>query len=566
MPGSRLSGVVRSEFLHFRPSLTCYVTRRSISSHKSQVYALLNFSRTATSETPSLHRDCDINEIRNLYSGEIIERRPFVGREEAMATVGILSERQSKWGALPLEERVARIRDGVAYINEHRKQVANDIVATVGKPLSQAESEVAASVKKMQYLCESADEALAPRMSTGQRGEIYETHRVPKGIVDIVAPWNFPMFTALNGAIPALLAGNGVILKHQSVPRIGDWFARAFGTEGVSRAPLEHLHIDVPTSSWLAASAAPIAHRVFTGSVRGGREVSQSISARAANLSLATPFVATSLELGGCDAAYVHADLGSEAAARALNSCARFIVQLGRLSNTGQSCCAVKRAILHSAAYDAWCALATEEMSKFVAGDPARRETTLGPLYGGGAACEALLELVEDALALGARVVVGGEDVSALSHSARRERCVFQERSGHFFRPTLLLDAKPPMRCLREESFGPLLPVQRLDTPSVGQPDEVRFAVEAVGDTPFALTASVWTLDSLFADAFVREVKTGTCYVNWCNDVHPQLVWSGSGFSGNGAGALGLEGFRCLSNTKSVLRSSLLKPISPQKQ
>ena len=495
---------------------------------------------------------CSQNIVLNPYTGEVASKHPFISRSEVLAKLDALAKAQQEWAALALSLRIERVQSGAKYFSEHADEIARDVTASVGKPLAQSKLEVRAGIGKMLKLCEQAPAALAVEASVD--GDFrYEVQRAAKGVVEIIAPWNYPIFTALNGVVPALLSGNAVALKHQSTPAVGDHYERAFGE--MAGAPLTHLCVDVSTSDWIAEHADTIAHRVFTGSVRGGRAIAAALGKRAANVELRRPFIGSSLELGGCDAAYIHCDLHGDA----LRHATEFILTIGRLHNAGQSCCATKRAIVHPEAYSTFVELATAVMARQVWGDPLDRKTTIGPLYGGSTACDALFEAVLDARCHGARVVVGGEEVTALPAEALRVRCVRQERSGHFFVPTLLLDATAQMRCMREEQFGPLLAVAR--APSAG--DSLAETIALATNVGYGLTGSVWTLDAAVADAFVAGMSTGTCFVNWANDVHAQVVWSGLGLSGNGAGAMGHEGFRVLTNPKSVVRRDAPMKLLP---
>ena len=510
------------------------------------------------------------NEITNPYTGEVVTRCAFLSKEEALAKLEALARAQREWAALPLSKRVEVVEAGARFFEQNADAIASDTTAAVGKPLAQSKGEVEAGVGKMRTLCGNAAAALAPEVSEG--GDFrYTVRREPKGVVEIIVPWNYPIFTALNGVVPALLAGNAVALKHQSTPSVGDWFERAFGGAG---APISHLCVDIGTSDFLGANADPIAHRVFTGSVRGGRAVSAAVGERAKNESLRLPFIGTSLELGGADAAYVHGDLRGNDLAHA----AEFILTIGRLHNSGQSCCATKRVVVHDDVYDDFVRLAAANCARQVCGDPLAAGTTIGPLYGGRAACDELFDVILDARDKGARVLVGGEDCTAELPLKLRRKCCFNEKAGHFFVPTLLLNAHPGMRCMREEVFGPVLAVARAPKPGGRSPSDdgsttdddsddgedddagggedgaLDLAIRLMADVKYGLTASVWTLDESVADAVVDRMPVGTCFVNWCNDVHAQVVWSGLGLSGNGAGAMGHEGFRVLTNPKSVVR------------
>ena len=480
------------------------------------------------------------NTILNPYTGEVVATVPFLSKEQAVAKLTALSEAQKLWAAVKLAERIAAIKAGADYMEANLKAIAADVTAAVGKPIGQSEFEVTAGVGKMRTLCDQAEAALAPAISSDGDFE-YEVRRTPKGVIEIIVPWNYPIFTALNGVVPALLAGNAVALKHQSTPAVGDWFEKAFGSVG--KAPIAHVHVDIPTSDWIGANVEVVGHRVFTGSVRGGRAIASTLGTRALNPALKTAFIGCSLELGGCDAAYVHKDLTGDD----LKHAVEFMMTIGRLHNSGQSCCATKRCVVHPDAFASFEKLASANFAVQVCGDPALEKTTIGPNYGGKKLCESIFAIVLDAKAKGAKVVVAGEDCTGLDSAALKGKLIFEEKAGCFIVPTLLVNTTDGMRCMKEEVFGPVLAVAKA-------PTDVAAAIRVMNDTSYGLTNSVWTKDADVADAFVDGMNSGTCFVNWCNDVHAQVVWSGVGLSGNGNGAMGAEGFRVLTNPKSVVR------------
>eukprot|EP00418_Pyrodinium_bahamense_P033182 CAMPEP_0179136682 /NCGR_PEP_ID=MMETSP0796-20121207/65147_1 /TAXON_ID=73915 /ORGANISM="Pyrodinium bahamense, Strain pbaha01" /LENGTH=520 /DNA_ID=CAMNT_0020835783 /DNA_START=30 /DNA_END=1592 /DNA_ORIENTATION=+ len=487
------------------------------------------------------------NVILNPYTGDVVESVPFLTREAAIEVLKELSVAQKKWAALPLSERIRAVQQGADHIEENTDAIAQSMTATIGKPIGQSKHEIGAGVGKMRQLCEQAEAALAPER--GINGDfVYEVRRVPKGVVEIIAPWNYPIFCALNGAVPALLAGNAVALKHQSIPAVGEWFARAFRERG--GAPIAHLHVDIPTSDWIGANVDVVAHRVFTGSVRGGRAVAATLGSRAQNEKLSAPFVGCSLELGGCDAAYIHKDLQGDD----LKHAVEFITLIGRLHNTGQSCCATKRVVVHPDVLPTFENIASSNFKKQKLGDPSEEGTTIGPVYGGAKACANMASVVLDARDKGAKVLIAGEDCTGLGATALKAKLTYQEKHGHFVVPTLLVGATLEMRCMSEEVFGPVLAV-------AVAPSELDKAIEVMQCTTYGLTSSVWTRDDEVANAVISNMSVGTCFVNWCNDVQPQVVWSGVGLSGNGNGAMGSEGFRVLTNPKSVVKRKAPMPF-----
>jgi len=295
-----------------------------------------------------------------------------------------------------------------------------------------------------------------------------------------------------------------------------------------------------------ATNSGAIKHRVFTGSTCAGREISASLAARAVNVDIASPFITASLELGGSDAAYVDSDVPAESVPKV----ARLLADVGRLHNAGQACCAVKRLLVHDSHYDEVAAAVAAAFAGQKMGDPMDPTTTIGPIFTGMKGCSELFAAVLDAQARGARVVVGGEDVTGLGFAELQGLIVSQIEMGWFFKPTLLLDCTPGMAACREETFGPLLAMSRVGS--------VAEAAAVTSESPFGLTSSIWTQSEEAAAEFIAGVDTGTVFVNDCNNVHAELAWCGTKFSGNMVGGMGLDGFRAFTYPRSVLRNKRL--------
>lgn len=488
------------------------------------------------------------NTVVSKFSGEVVFEEPYRTQEEALEDIAKAVKAQKRWQCLSLADRIAHVRKGAQIFEDNKAEIAKGISKTVGKPIVYSEQEVDLAVGKMRTLCDLAPAGLADEVRPGDAdlGIEYIVKRMPKGIIDIIAPWNYPIFVALNGVIPALLAGNGVTLKHETTPLIGDAFERAFGTfkdpatgEAVEGL-LVHLKVDVQTSNWLAVNSDALAHRIFTGSTQSGRAICGLLGERAQNKELKQPFINCSLELGGNDACYIHEDAD-------FAPTVKFVMVVGRLHTNGQSCCCTKRAFVHPNIYDNFVDQATSIMAQQQLGDPLDPKTNIGPLYGGEKACMDLFKMVMDAKENGAKVMVGKEDFTSKSEDELKPLIVKQINNAWFFVPTILLDVNTSMVVMREEAFGPLLPVMK----TTGKLDET---IELVADSKFGLTCAIFTQDEKVANAFVDDARTGTVYVNWCNDVHAPLVWSGIQQSGNGNGAMGLEGFKVLTYPKSILR------------
>jgi acyl-CoA reductase-like NAD-dependent aldehyde dehydrogenase len=416
------------------------------------------------------------------------------------------------------------VQQALSYFREHRAEVAAGITREMGKPLEAAGQEIDFMLERAEHLCRFVlDGALDPVRHAKYDDEAFEgriAHR-SKGVVYIITPWNYPMFCAINGTVCALLSGNAVALKHTTTPSVGAHFERAFGKLAGIDHMLTHVVVDFEISARIIEEA-DINHVVFTGSVQGGRVVQQSAAKRAFN-DVKSPFIQCSLELGGSDGAYVAKDADLEHAAT-------WTVKIGRLHNSGQSCCAVKRVFVHQDLYEPFLAKAKAIMEAEKSGDPLSADTTLGPLHGGDAAVKSLLEVVRDAEKRGARICTGGK--------AQRIGSV------DFLEPTLLADVAPGMRVLEEETFGPVLPVMK-----VGSDEE---ALQRLQDSEYGLTASIFTSSRERAERFIAAVDTGTVYVNRCNFVDARLGWIGQRHSGNGSIALSPEGLRAFSARQSV--------------
>lgn len=394
------------------------------------------------------------------------------------------------------------------------------------KPVHQAKGELEAGIAKLRRVAELAETALRDRPIAADNTDFeYSIKRAAKGIIYTIAPWNYPFFTALNSIGPALLAGNAVVLKHESTPSVGELFERTFNNLGGVSGLCQHLTIDISTSNRVILEA-PIDHIVFTGSVAGGVAITQLAAQRAADLKLREPFLQISLELGGSDAAYVAEDADPVTAAQML-------VRIGRLHNSGQSCCATKRLFLHHSIAEAFLAEAKIIMEAEVPGSPQHSVTTMGPLFGGPKAIHSLSGMIAEAVTSGARLVTGGEII---------------ERDGYsFILPTLITDVSQGMKIMQEETFGPILPAMIL------RDDDD--ALARINHPYFGLTTAVFTNDEELQARVVDTAQSGTVFINWCNDVHPEVAWNGWGHSGNSMAALSDLGFDALTRPKSIIKA-----------
>lgn len=417
------------------------------------------------------------------------------------------------WRQTSVAERVSLCRQAMTELASRREEVAVDITKMMGKPLRQSRSEMGACAERAEYMASIAEEALAERSVPGREGFDRRIAREPLGLVFALPAWNYPLLTAVNVVFPAVLAGNAVLLKHSPrSPLCGDHFADAFRAAGAPDDLVLALSCDHATSEGIARDSR-IDYVAFTGSGFGGRRIYASAASER--------FIDVGLELGGNDGAYVAADADLEAAVDGIVD--------GACYNAGQSCCAVERAYVHESLYDRFVEAAHEQMKGLVMGDPQRDGTTLGPMAQPDAPGR-LEAHVADAKRRGAEVRCGGAPTQV-------------DGRGRFFPPTLLTGVEPGAVMMREESFGPILPIVR-----VSSDEEARSLID---DSHLGLTASVWTRDCERAITLARSLEVGTVYMNQCDNLDPALPWTGAKDSGKGS-TLSDLGFLHLTRPKAI--------------
>jgi acyl-CoA reductase-like NAD-dependent aldehyde dehydrogenase len=415
-----------------------------------------------------------------------------------------------QWSRFSLDERTRRVEQGLKYFREHAEQIARDITLQMGKPVTQARAEVKTLLHRAEYMLSIAKETLAPEVLPAQPGFQLRIEHAPLGIVYNIAPWNYPLLTSVNVVVPALLAGNTVLLKPSPLtPLVGRHFEQAFG-EGTPRNLVTSLIVTNAQASRLIDDPR-IKYVAFTGSVATGTKVYRQAAKRLLNVGL---------ELGGKDPAYVAEDA-------VLDFAVEHIID-GACYNAGQSCCAVERVYIHYARYHEFLDRAKSRLEQYRLGDPRDEHTTLGPLAR-RQALPLLERQVQEAVRRGARLLLGGKRLMG--------------GEGNFFPPTLLADVPNDAKVMQEESFGPLVPVA-----SVADDEE---ALARMNDSRYGLTASVWTTDRARAERFSRDLEVGTLFQNRCDYLDPALPWTGARISGIGS-TLSRYGFYHLTRRKAI--------------
>lgn len=415
------------------------------------------------------------------------------------------------WARSALADRVALCLRAVDAMEANKEAIAADITRMMGKPLRQARGEVGGMAKRARYMASIAEASLADTVLPPLEGFERRIVRAPLGVVLSLPAWNYPLLTAVNVVVPAILAGNAVVLKHSPrSPLCGEHFARAFAEAGAPAGLLQALHCDHATSERMAGDPR-VDFVAFTGSVYGGRRI-YAATAR-------SRFIDVGLELGGKDPAYVAPDADLDKAVDGIVD--------GACYNAGQSCCAVERAYVHRSLYDRFVEAALAQIKAYRLGDPTAEDTSMGPIAQPHHP-SFLLRQIEQAAAHGAKVLAGGHATQVGG-------------KGRFFEPTLLVDASAGLDVMRAETFGPVLPVVAVDS------DEEALAL--MNDSEFGLTASIWTKDRERAARMAAALEAGTVYMNQCDTLDPALPWTGVKDSGKGA-TLSALGFSHLTRPK----------------
>jgi len=399
---------------------------------------------------------------------------------------------QPRWDVTPLATRIATMRRFKEEVARRSDELAKTLTREMGKPIRQSRNELDALRERLDFFLLKTRSALAPETVLGG-GKLAEkiTHEAI-GVVANVSAWNYPYFVGSNVFVPALLAGNTVLYKpSEHATLTGLAIEEMMHASGVPRDVFQ-----VVTGAGDAGGALvaqPVDGVFFTGSYATGAKIAAACAPR---------MVKFQLELGGKDPVYVCEDVDVKTAAESLAD--------GAMYNAGQSCCAVERIYVHEKIHDAFIEAFVATVRGFRVGDPLDEKTYLGPLARAGQ-IEVLESQIRDATDKGAKLMLGGKRI---------------ERPGNWFAATVLTGVDHTMQVMREESFGPVIGIQRVA-------DDAE-AVQLMNDTEYGLTAGVYTPREKRAKAILAQVRSGSAYWNCCDRVSPRLPWSGVGHSGVG--------------------------------
>jgi acyl-CoA reductase-like NAD-dependent aldehyde dehydrogenase len=452
-----------------------------------------------------------MSEIRCIspVDGSVYVTRPAEPVESVRGRLGLARAAQKAWAAVPLDARIAQVKEGVARLDRVNADIVTELAWQMGRPVRYG-GEMGGVRERTAYMSEIAEDALAPLIF--ERSDRFRRYiaREPLGLVFVVAPWNYPYLTAINTIVPALIAGNAVVLKHASqTPLAGERLAQAFA----------HLPEGLFTNLFLSHDATSELIRArsfdfinFTGSVRGGQEIERAA---------AGTFVGVGLELGGKDPGYVRADADLDAAVDTLMD--------GAMYNSGQCCCGIERIYVHASLYDRFVEKSVALVSGYRLGNPLDQATTLGPMASRRFADEVRSQ-VADARAAGATALIDAAGFPADTGDTA------------YLAPQILVDVDHSMRVMTEESFGPVVGIM-----PVQDDDE---AVALMNDCRYGLTASLWTSDTDKAAEIGSRIATGTVFMNRCDYLDPALCWTGCKETGRGT-SLSVLGYQSLTRPKS---------------
>lgn len=442
--------------------------------------------------------------------GSVYAERPVMAVEEAAKLIEQAARAQKAWAARPLKERVDLVRAGIARLNAMKDEVVPELAWQMGRPVRYG-GEFGGVNERADYMASIAQKALSPIEIEDSQTHRRFIRREPHGVVLVIAPWNYPYLTAINTVVPALIAGNAVAIKHATQTLlVGERMVRAFREAGVPEDVFVNLFLDhAGTEALIAAGLFGFVN--FTGSVGGGKAIERAA---------AGTFTGLGLELGGKDPGYVMEDADLDWAVDGLMD--------GAMFNAGQCCCGIERIYVAESLFEPFVEKAVAWVKGLKLGNPLEEETTLGPMASRRFA-ETVRAQISEALAEGARALID-------------PKLFPEDDGGTYLAPQILVDVNHRMRVMREESFGPVVGIMPVR-------DDAE-ALALMNDSPYGLTASLWTADPARAERLGAGIETGTVFMNRADYLDPALCWTGCKATGRG-GALSEIGYHNLTRPKS---------------
>lgn len=451
--------------------------------------------------------------------GRVYAERAALSPEAAAACVGRARAAQPAWAARPLDERIALVKAAVQALNEDKPRVVEELAWQMGRP-TRFGGEYGGLNERTDYMARVAAEALAPMVVEDTDRFTRQVEFVPHGVVFVIAPWNYPYMTAMNTIVPALIAGNSVILKHASQTLlVGERIADAMAVAGVPTDVFQNIVLDhAGTERLIGARSFGFVN--FTGSVGGGQAIERAA---------AGTFTGLGLELGGKDPGYVMEDADLDWAVDVLMD--------GAMYNAGQCCCGIERIYVAQRHFDAFVEKSVAWVNALKLGNPFEADTTLGPMANVRFA-RTVRDQTAEAMAKGAKALIERQNFPA-------------DDGGAYLMPQILVNVDHSMRVMTEESFGPVVGIMPVK-------DDAE-ALRLMNDSPYGLTASLWTQDPERAWALARQVETGTVFLNRADYLDPAICWTGCKDTGRGVG-LSKLGYQSVTRP----RSYHFRKVKPQ--
>ncbi|MCE9648973.1 MAG: aldehyde dehydrogenase family protein [Parvibaculum sp.] len=444
--------------------------------------------------------------------GSIYVERPLATARDVDEALNEARRAQASWKLMTMDERAGLCLRFVDALVAMKDDIVPELAWQMGRPIAYGAGEVRGFEERARYMIGIAAETLADIDVGPKEGFNRYIKREPLGVVFAIAAWNYPYLIAVNSVVPAIMAGNAVILKHSGqTPLCAERFAQAFEKAGAPDGLFAALHMTRELTEKTIGDPR-VDFVAFTGSVAGGHAVVKAAAER---------FIGIGLELGGKDPAYVRPDANVAHAVENLVD--------GAFFNSGQSCCGMERLYVHADVYDKFVEGFVDLTRKYKLGSPLDGTTTLGPMVRSSAAAFVRGQ-IESAVRGGAKALID-------------EKAFPASKAGTpYLAPQVLVNVNHQMDVMREETFGPAIGIMK-----VNSDDE---AVQLMNDSPYGLTAAIWTEDEDAAIAIGDRIDTGTWFMNRCDYLDPALAWTGVKDTGRGC-TLSRVGYEYLTRPKS---------------
>ena len=447
-------------------------------------------------------------QVINPATEEVIREIAEDSSETISKKFELVKDAQSEWAAVPLEKRIACIEKFYALLDTEKEKLVETLTMEVGKPLQQSYNELNGARKRLEYFIKNSAKWLAEEWITEEDATREKIVYEPLGVIANISAWNYPYLVGVNVFVPALIGGNAVLYKPSEYATLTGLHIQQL----LYRSGIPENVFQVIIGKGQAGQALlelPLNGYFFTGSYRTGKYIAEQTAGK---------LVPVQLELGGKDPLYVMDDVED------VNAVAEAALE-GAVYNAGQSCCAVERIYVQENIYDAFVDAFVAQAKKLVTGNPMDKKTDIGPVSR-KEQLKFLAEQVEDARQKGGNIMSGGAE---------------PKRAGYFFEPTVVTNANHGMKLMTDESFGPVIGIQK-----VRDDNE---AAQLMKDTPYGLTAAVYSKSFERAEAVMKQMNTGTVYWNCCDRVSAGLPWSGRKNSGLGS-TLSYHGIRAFVQPK----------------